>query len=417
MYEQATGTPGPAFGYAAPAQPPPLPRSSTAAFELRPLSTGEILDRTFALYRQRFWLYCGLAAIAAAFGTLVQLGQMMYMGGIMGTAQQKVPVQPTAASIKVLLIGMVVTIAASLFHFFAYSLTQAATVSAVSSIYLGHETSMSIAFKAVRGKWYRFAGIAFWQGWSAIWIFMLLIIPAFVVITLGASRGGGAALTVVGVILMILALLSLIYGIIAYLRNSLAIAASVFEKLKIRPSMRRSKTLAAGLKWRLFLVLLMMTVLSSVAGGLLFPFALFAQHSHALTKLLSEGAELLLTFVTQSLIGPLGAIAFCLFYFDSRVRKEGFDIEALMDRSLGSPLTASPPPAWQPQNGFAPSGFTAEQPASPFPPSPFTAAPASPFAPSEFTAASTPFAPTGFTQATPAPRLPEADSKTAAEQE
>ena len=416
MYEQSTGTPDSSFDYATlPSTPPPLPRS--AGFELRPLSTGEVLDRTFALYRQRFWLYCGLSSIAAALGVVVQLGQMIYMSSAALTAQQGAPTQPTAASIKALLIGMAITLLASVFHFFAYSLTQAATVSAVSSTYLGHETSMSIAFKAVRGKWYRFAGIAFWQGWSAIWIFMLLLIPAIVLMAFGSARGRSSALVGLGVILLILAFLGLIYGVIAYLRNSLAIAASVFEKLPIRKSMRRSKNLAAGMKWRLFLLLLMMWVLAMVAGGLVFPLALLAQHSHTAAKLMAEGAQLLITFASQALIGPLGAIAFCLFYFDSRVRKEGFDIEALMDRSLGSPLQVAASPAWQPQNGFAPSGFTAEQPAPPFSPSPFTGEPASPFAPSEFTSASAPFAPAGLTTAPPPRTTLRAGSDAAAEQE
>jgi hypothetical protein len=38
------------------------------------------------------------------------------------------------------------------------------------------------------------------------------------------------------------------------------------------------------------------------------------------------------------LIGPVGAIAFCLFYIDGRARKEGFDIKALM-YSLGGRVT------------------------------------------------------------------------------
>ena len=33
------------------------------AMELRPLSTGEILDRTFTLYRQNFLLFLGISAI------------------------------------------------------------------------------------------------------------------------------------------------------------------------------------------------------------------------------------------------------------------------------------------------------------------------------------------------------------------
>lgn len=41
---------------------------------------------------------------------------------------------------------------------------------------------------------------------------------------------------------------------------------------------------------------------------------------------------MLLTFITTSLLGPVGAIALCLFYIDERVRKEGFDVELLMLR-------------------------------------------------------------------------------------
>jgi hypothetical protein len=89
-------------------------------------------------------------------------------------------------------------------------------------------------------------------------------------------------------------------------------------------------------------------------------------------------------FVTGSLVTPIGALAFSLFYFDARVRKEGFDIEALMDRSLGSPLLQPASDAVLLPSGFAPSGFTAEPP----PP-----APSSPFAPSAFTAPAPPFAP------------------------
>jgi hypothetical protein len=56
--------------------------------------------------------------------------------------------------------------------------------------------------------------------------------------------------------------------------------------------------------------------------------------SQGVQRIAIEGLSLLIAFVTNSLIGPVGAIALCLFYIDERVRKEGFDIETLMDRSL-----------------------------------------------------------------------------------
>ena len=37
------------------------------ATELRPLTLGELLDRTFQLYRNHFWLFVGIMAIPSAF--------------------------------------------------------------------------------------------------------------------------------------------------------------------------------------------------------------------------------------------------------------------------------------------------------------------------------------------------------------
>jgi hypothetical protein len=257
----------------------------------------------------------------------------------------------------------------------------------------------------VRHKWWRYILIALWQGWSAVWVFMLLFIPAIILMGLRVS-----GLTDLGVLLMVVSFGSLIYGIIAYIRNSLAVPASVFEGLKVRAAMRRSKVLAAGRKGSIFLLMVLLYVLSLVAGGLQLPFVFMLMSTEGGKRFLGQGMSLAMVFVTNSLIGPVGAIAFCLFYIDQRVRKEGFDIEALMDPTLGSgvPKPAAAPVELLP-SGFAPSGFTAQTvPASPFVPTGFTAA-SSPFPPSPFTAApppppiaaatpnDTPFAPSGFT--------------------
>jgi hypothetical protein len=189
--------------------------------------------------------------------------------------------------------------------------------------------------------------------------------------------------------------------------------------------MRRSKTLAAASKWRIFLLFLLLFVLGLVAGGLQIPFAIFLTTSHAGERFIAQGLSLAIAFLTNSLIGPIGAIGLCLFYFDQRVRKEGFDIEALMDGTLGSarPVFA-PPAAVAPDllpTGFAPSGFTAAS--SPFPPSGLVATDPAPFAPSGLTASdapfppsglavpSSPFAPSGFTSPDAASAKPDPEQK------
>ena len=47
-------------------------------FDLRPLSTGEVLDRTFQLYRLRFSLFAGLAILPAAVSVVTQSLRLWY---------------------------------------------------------------------------------------------------------------------------------------------------------------------------------------------------------------------------------------------------------------------------------------------------------------------------------------------------
>jgi hypothetical protein len=306
--------------YVTPPPPPPV-------YELRPLSTGEILDRTFSLYRGHFWLYVGLSALAAAVTTLGSIARLSFLG----TGQRIA----TGGGPKVMIISAIAAIVMAILYFAAYSVTQAATISAVSAVYLGHETSIGSALRTVLGHWRRYVLIVLWQIWSAGWIALALIMPAFFIWGLGIKSLNWVAAT-----LTFFSILSVIYGVIAYIRNSLGIAASVVENLRVRAAMRRSKRLTEGHKGRIFLLLLLLYVLSIVGAAFQMPFAILLVKSHAGQKIASEGLSLLVAFVTNSLIGPVGAIAFCLFYIDERVRKEGFDIEALMDRSLGGARVA-----------------------------------------------------------------------------
>jgi hypothetical protein len=230
------------------------------------------------------------------------------------------------------LVGAVFSGVGAILYFAVYSVTHAATVSAVSSIYLGEPTSMGKAFDRVKGHWVRYCLIALWQSWSAGWIFVLMIAPVAVIAGLGLKNFVGLT-----VLLVFLALCSLVYGVIAYIRNSLAIPAAVMEDLDVRRAMRRSKQLVAGRKIRIFLLLLLLFALYCVAGALQFPFALLLLQSRSTEHIVGQFISLLVAFLCSSLIGPVASIALCLFYIDERVRKEAFDIEFLMNKnSMGA---------------------------------------------------------------------------------
>jgi hypothetical protein len=306
------------FAGAAP-QPRLAPR-----YDLRPLSTGEILDRTFALYRSRFWLFAGLSSLGACVSVLNGIGNIVF--------------RPTPGAPRSLAFGSFIALFSALIAFAAYSITHAATTSAVAALYLGEDTSVGAALRSVRRHWIRYPLIAVWQTWSAMWVFLLLLIPAIAIPAMGFS---GFEWLVV--LLFVLAFASLIYGIVAYIRNSLAVPASVIEDLAVRASMRRSKVLTDGTKGRIFLLLLLLFALYMVAGTLQVPFAFILLRVRSTEHIMIQAITLLITFLTGSLLGPVGAIGGCLFYFDQRVRKEAFDIEFLMDRTA-PPVPAPPVP-------------------------------------------------------------------------
>jgi hypothetical protein len=283
--------------------------------ELRPLTTGEILDRSFFLYRSDFWLYVGLSSIAAGVSVVASIGKLAYFhfNGL------------TVSSPKALVAGGIFSIIGAVLYFAVYCVAHAATVSAVSSIYLGEKTSIRRAFDAVKGHWLRYCLIALWQSWSAGWIFVLLIVPVAAMVRLGLKNLNGLVAA-----LVFLAMGSLVYGVVAYLRNSLAIPAAVMEDLPVRTAMRRSKQLVAGRKGRIFLLLLLLFALYFVAGALQFPFALLLLHSRSAEHVVGQVLSLGVAFLCSALIGPVASIALYLFYIDERVRREAFDIELLM---------------------------------------------------------------------------------------
>ena len=63
-----------------------------------------------------------------------------------------------------------------------------------------------------------------------------------------------------------------------------------------------------------------------------------AVKNHQPPPLFSQISAQLISFALYSVIGPVYGIAITLFYYDERIRKEGFDIELMMERAkLGTP--------------------------------------------------------------------------------
>src|SRR5215469_9317099 len=60
-------------------------------YAMRPLSLGEILDRSFAVYRANFWLFVGIAVLSAGVQFLANAVLLVIYRGFIPAANPKAP--------------------------------------------------------------------------------------------------------------------------------------------------------------------------------------------------------------------------------------------------------------------------------------------------------------------------------------
>jgi len=266
---------------------------------LRPLSTGELLDRTFSLYRNHFGLFVGIFA-------LPYLAVLAYR--CLGLAFQS----PTP-QFSTLLINAAWGFGAWVLALAVSAASQAATVVAVSHVHLDRPASVMDSFSKVKNQILGVMGLSLLVGLVAGLACLALIVP----------------------------------GVLLFIMWSLAVPAKVLENKGVLDAMSRSMELTKGSRGRIFVIGLLIIVLSLGMSWLLQWPILIAAGVTAKGALrgISVGwqvASLVATFISECLVGPLATIAFSLVYYDQRVRKEAFDLQLMMTTLDAAALPASP---------------------------------------------------------------------------
>lgn len=311
---------------------------------LRPLSLGEILDRSFAVYRANFWLFVGIGSLSAAVQLVVNaIVLVIYKGYIPAAGAAQVGFhfnfggRQTGNMIGVLPV------------FLAGAVTQAAAVWALSEVYLGRRATISRSIRGVIARWLRFVGIALWQLWSFAWLPLLLVVPAIFLLAYSSARFGMTGAFAGGTLLFLGIVGGGVYGVIAIIRNSLAVPSAVLENLTVRAAMRRSKVLAAGAKGRIFVVFLITWCLFIVAGFIEMPLALLVMYGamRGEKHIAEQILMLLVNFLAYSAVVPVMMIGLTLVYFDQRVRQDGLDLLLMLNGGVHAETSGSASPTLQ----------------------------------------------------------------------
>jgi len=330
--------------------------------ELRPLSIGELLDRTFSYYRNNFWLFVGIVAAPEVAMVAVSLFiQSLQLSGP-AAAPAKDPAE-ILARFPGMMAGFGITMMALMLAvIIIYSLVQGATAFALSEVHLGRVTTISAAFRNLRGKTWRLFDTVISIALRVMGIYILMILGLGLVVAIPTALSiGGKPNPVVVIILavfMILGMLAvMILAPVLMMRYSLAVPALVLENLTARQAIKRSVNLAKGNIWKIFLIFLLMyliaAVVVSVFQGPFLVFSIVIAARHGVPPLWLQILSTISGGIGGTLSGPLIAIALTLLYFDTRIRKEGYDLQLMM-ANLGAETNGAgtagmePPPVAAP---------------------------------------------------------------------
>src|SRR5580698_769527 len=184
------------------------------ATALRPLGTGELLDRTFSLYRSHFLLFQGLAALPhlCEFALKCLAVTVQRPGTLMSSA-----LRPFVWGLGAFFLSIVFT-----------AISHAATVVAVSQVYLDRPAGIMDSFAKVKNRIASVIGLSFSIQFLVILACFALIVP----------------------------------GILLAVRWSLAVPAMVLEDKGIGEAMSRSTELTLGNRGRIFVIWLLFLTLS-----------------------------------------------------------------------------------------------------------------------------------------------------------
>ena len=322
--------------------------------ELRPLSLGELLDRTFRIYRSHFFLFVGIMAMPAALLLPINVFTLSRQNAQLNpamAASTPTPIFPALSVIVGAIIGGIIGLA---IFGALYAIAVAAASTAVSEVYLGRTATIRGAFGRIRGRFWRLIGVV-----TNVFlrIIGLILLPLVVIgggfAWIGYAVGGGTSSPAFVLIafggLFLAFLAAIVLYVFVALRYAVSVPVVMLEDLGVLATIRRSVFLTSGRRGHIFLVLLVAGIIASV-GVYVFqmPFTI----AMMVTAMRGHPSQLL-AFATaaagavgSAVTGPISMIAIVLLYYDSRVRKEAFDLQFMMSSlDADAPATGTVSPA------------------------------------------------------------------------
>ena len=308
----------------------------------RPMNLGEILDRTFEIYRKNVLVFVGIAAFPALAMLSIHLIDItwFHLRSLMNTEWAP------GAVIWNLAVAIIFYHISS---FFGVLFQPAHTIVASNTV-LGDQISFKASLRFAASRWRSYLWLA------ALKLAVELFVPEALAFGLIAAYSIYLDVTGIegpaGLPGLLVFLVPGSFGVALFLwagaRFALTIPVAALEKMAGFKALRRSWSMSRGSRLRIVFIWCALFVLGMILA-LSFQYFLrwIASALYAATQARFGGqhfyleAAYVLNALIATLLGPLFPISITLIYYDQRVRKEGYDLEKMME-SAGLEV---PPPA------------------------------------------------------------------------
>jgi hypothetical protein len=302
------------------------------AIPLRPLVLNDFFDGAFRIIRYNPKATIGAAVLVSAVAMVLPIVISLASGSTGGLSLDPGSDTLTRNQVVDLVWGLGGLFLGSQLQAIGLLYVSGMIAHVTSAAAIGRRLSVGEAWAATAGKRWRLLGMALLLGLAVLVAFGVAAVVLVVgVVAFDAPLG---ALVVTG--LGMLALLVVGYLWFWVRVRALAVPTLMLEPVGVFGALGRAVRLTRGQFWRLLGLLLLVSLVVGVAGGILrLPFTIVAQVF--LTTSGGDGHGLLLyllvtgvgTVISSAVVQPFVAAVSALLYVDQRIRKEAYDVELL----------------------------------------------------------------------------------------
>jgi hypothetical protein len=302
------------------------------AIPLRPLVLSDIFDGAFRIIRYNPKATIGAAVLVSAVAMTVPIAAGLLSGSTGGLQPDPNTDTLTDSQVLSLLIALGGLLVGAQLQSIGLLFVSGMIAHVSSAAAVGRKLTMTEAWAATRGKRWRLLGMSFMLGFAVVLAVGIAVSVLVVGIVVFDAPLGAAVVVGVG-LAAILGVLLIWFWVRV---RALAVPTLMLEPVGIFGALRRAVRLTSHQFWRLLGLLLLVTLVTGVAGGILrLPFSITGQVFLASADETGYGLVIYLlmtaigTVISSAVLQPFSAAVSALLYIDQRMRKEAYDVELL----------------------------------------------------------------------------------------